>query len=80
MTISELMGILQEMLYTEDGITPESEIIVSYYKRHKDDEDGAEDLVKDLHFGVVDWLWSAPIDEEDTTKIVELRAYEEPIK
>ena len=79
MKVIELMRTINQMIYAGD-IAPESEIFVAVYKNHEKDEPESEEHVRDLHFGVVDWCWADPIDEDDTTKVVELRAYEEPIK
>ena len=71
MNVQELIKKLNEMLKNGD-IKPESEIIVGHYTT------GPEGLKEDLHLWGVDWLY----DELGVgdMRILEIQAYDEPIK
>ena len=76
MKIAELMRILDHMVHVCE-VSPESEILVSLYKR-EEDHPLKEEHIRNLHLGRVDWLWSDPVDVDDFGKFIQIRVYNEP--
>lgn len=70
MKVKQLMSKLNEMLaYGE--ITPESEITIGHYTK------GKEGLIEDLYLWGLDYIYFA---EESPVRILEIQAYNEPLK
>ena len=64
MTITELISNLRKMI--ADGVVaPDSEVTLTHY---------GDDRWKDYNLNRIDWIWSDPIDEDGTKKIVTLIA------
>ena len=73
MNVQQLISKLNKMV-AEGDINPESEIIIAHYAGEE------KELVKDLYFWGVDWLWSDPVDEDDTEKLLVLEGYDVPMR
>ena len=72
LTAGELLAKLQQLISSGE-VPPDAEVTIGHYTKSK------EGLIEDLYLWGVDWIWSAPIDNGETEKILEIEAYNEPL-